>query len=132
MTNRTLYLIWAVLFALCAALGFIPEPTGILGGIMTALSLAFFIPPFLLIFQARKSGKTAPIRLIRSLSVFSLSLTLILLIANFLTAMSSEFLGAVMHYVLIIVSTPMITSGYWALSLFLWSCLLMLTIRTKK
>ena len=132
MTNRTLYLIWAVLFALCAALGFIPEPTGILGGIMTALSLAFFIPPILLIFQARKSGKTAPIRLIRSLSVFSLSLTLILLIANFLTAMSSEFLGAVMHYVLIIVSTPMITSGYWALSLFLWSCLLMLTIRTKK
>ena len=40
--------------------------------------------------------------------------------------------GERMKYVLIIVSTPMITSGYWALSLFLWSCLLMLTMRTKK
>ena len=29
--------------------------------------------------------------------------------------------------VLIVVSSPMVCSGYWALSLFLWACLLMVS-----
>ncbi|HIS60046.1 MAG TPA: hypothetical protein IAC17_06375, partial [Candidatus Faecousia faecipullorum] len=55
----------------------------------------------------------------------SLGATGLLLALNFLTALGSETLGNVLHGILTIVSSPMICSGYWALSLFLWACLLM-------
>ena len=63
-------------------------------------------------------------KLVCNLSALSLGLTLILLVLNFLTALQSEFLGQVLHYTLVIVSSPMICSGHWAMSLFLWACLL--------
>lgn len=131
MTKRTLFSIWAILFALCAALGFLPQPSGFLSGLMTALSVLFFLPPFLLAYRAKRDGDSATVKLLRNLSALSLTVTLVLLIANFLTALSSEFLGNVLHYILTVVSTPMIASQYWVLSLFLWSCLLMYTLKKK-
>ena len=62
--------------------------------------------------------------LVRDLSIVSLSLSVLLLIANFLSAFHSELLGNILHGVLVVVSSPMICSGHWALSLFLWACLL--------
>ena len=131
MTKRTLFSIWAILFALCAALGFIPEPSVFFAYLMTVLSVLFFVPPAALLRQAKKNGDTAIVKLLRNLSALSLLLTLVLLIANFLTALSSEFLGNVLHYILTIVSTPMMASRYWVLSLFLWSCLLMYSLKKK-
>jgi len=131
MTKRTLFSIWAILFALCAALGFLPQPSGFLSGLMTALSVLFFLPPFLLAYRAKRDCDSATVKLLRNLSALSLTVTLVLLIANFLTALSSEFLGNVLHYILTVVSTPMIASQYWVLSLFLWSCLLMYTLKKK-
>ena len=61
-----------------------------------------------------------------------IALTLVLLVLNFLTAMGSEFLGQVLHYILVIVSSPMICSGHWAMSIFLWACLLMVSLRQLK
>ena len=52
-----------------------------------------------------------------------------LLIFNFLTVLRSEFWGQVLHYTLTIVSAPMICSGHWALSLFLWACLLVASLQ---
>jgi len=89
------------------------------------LSVAFFVPPALLLFRAEKQD----VLLIRNLSALSLTLTLALLIGNFLAAFSSETLGQILHYVLIIVSCPMICSGHWAMSLFLWACLLTASLR---
>ena len=43
-----------------------------------------------------------------------------------------KLLGLVLHYVLTIVSSPMICSGHWAMSLFLWACLLMVSLSKKK
>ena len=125
MKSRTLYALWAVLFILCAAFGFIPEPEGPFAAALTILSVAFFIPPALLLYRAEKHDAL----LIRNLSALSLGLTLVLLILNFLTAFSSETLGLILHYVLIIVACPMICSGHWAMSLFLWACLLMASLR---
>ena len=51
-------------------------------------------------------------------------LTLVLLVCNFLSVLGSEALGNVLHYMLIILSTPMVCCGAWGLSLFLWACLL--------
>ena len=121
MKPKYLYALWAVLFILCAGLGFIPEPEGAAATVMTTLSVFCFVPPALLLYQGGKQDAL----LIRNLSALSLGLTLVLLILNFLTAFSSETLGKILHYVLTIVSSPMICSGHWAMSLFLWACLLM-------
>ena len=125
MNKKTLFVLWGILFILCAGLGFIPAPAGALKGLMTALSVLFFLPPALLLYRADR--ETA--MLIRNLSLLSLGVTLVTLILNFVLAVSSEFLGNVLHYVLVIVSAPMICSGYWVLSLFLWACLLMISLK---
>ncbi len=91
-----------------------------------------FLPPVLLLYTAGRSRDTATLQLIRNLSVISLILTMVLLILNFLTVLSSEALGQILHYVLIIVSCPMICSGHWAMSLFLWACLLTASLRQLK
>ena len=125
MSKKLLYALWAGLFILCAGFGFIPEPEGPLKTALTAASLVFFLPPSWLL--CRGDGSDA--KLIRNLCVLSLGLTLILLILNFLTALGTEFLGQVLHYTLVIVSSPMICSGHWATSLFLWACLLIVSLQ---
>ena len=128
MNKKTLFALWGVLFFLSAALGFIPEPQGALKAVMTAAAVLFFLPPALLLWKAdRETGL-----LIRNLSMLSLGVTMVTLILNFVMAVSSEFLGNVLHYILVIVSAPMICSGYWVLSLFLWACLLMVSLRQLK
>lgn len=117
MNKKFLFALWGGLFLLCAGLGFLPE----VHGWMTVLSLLFFLPPALLL--STKDRNT--VLLVRNLSLLSLGVTLVTLILNFVLAVSSETLGNILHYVLTIVSAPMICSGYWVLSLFLWACLLM-------
>ena len=128
MKQKTLFLLWGILFLLCAGLGFLPEPQGALQALMTAASLLFFLPPFLLLCR----GSRETCLLIRNLSALSLGVTLVTLILNFILAVSSEALGTVMHYILVVVSAPMICSGYWVLSLFLWACLLMVSLKKTK
>lgn len=128
MKQKTLLALWAGLFILCAGLGFIPEPSGIAAAGLTALSLVFFLPPALLLYQAVKTRDRKCQKLVCLLSALSLGLTLVLLILNFVSAFWPDFLGTVLHYVLAVVSAPMIVSGNWALSLFCWACLLMASL----
>ncbi len=125
MKKTHLYTLWGGLFIVCAGLGFIPSPSGSLQTILKILSLVFFVPPALLLYQAKKQGDAAGRKLIRNLSALSLLLTLLLLTANILSAGASEHWGSLLHSMLVIVSTPMICSGQWALSLFCWACVLM-------
>ena len=128
MKNTHLYALWGVMFSLCAGLGFIPASSGFLAGGMTALSLLCFVPPALLLYQGGPDARA----LVRNLSAASLGLTLVLLVLNFLFALSSEAVGNVLHYALIIVSSPMVCSGYWVLSLFLWACLMVCSLNILK
>ena len=132
MNKKILTVLWAGLFIVCAGLGFIPEPEGAVRIVLTVLSLVFFLPPALLLYDAGKQQDKATAQLIRNLAVLSLGLTLVLLILNFLTVLSSQALGQILHYVLTIVSAPMICSGHWAMSLFLWSCLLTASLKQLK
>ncbi|MEE0110408.1 MAG: hypothetical protein UEP57_05925 [Oscillospiraceae bacterium] len=129
MNKKLVFALWGGLFILCAALGFIPDPEGALGILMTGLSLAFFAPPAALLYRAVKEGDSAVLKLVRNLSALWLALTLVLLIVNFLSAFGSEVLGNILYYVLIIVTSPMICSGHWAMSMFCWACLLMVSLR---
>ena len=121
MTKGMLFALWGCLFVLCAGLGFLPESSWW----MTVLSVLFFAPPGVLLYRAKRDGDDHTRLLIRNLSALSLGLTVVLLVVTFLTAFSSEAVGRVVHCLLVIVSTPMIAGGHWALSLFLWACLLM-------
>lgn len=132
MKKPQLFALWAILFIICAGLGFIPEPEGAGKILCTLASVVFFLPPAVLLFRAAKVGDRNTLRLIRNLSAASLGATLVLLVANVLSALGSRLLGNVLYAMLVIVSSPMICSGSWALSLFLWACLLMASLRLLK
>ena len=132
MKNHTLLALWGGLFALCAALGFIAAPAGALRVFMKLLAIVFFIPPALLLRGAAKDGDRNAVLLVRNLALGSLALTAVLIIVNFLSALGSPLLGSILHSVLVVVSSPMICSGHWALSLFLWACLMTAAIKILK
>ena len=125
MKQKALFVLWGGLFILCAGLGFIPQPEGFLRGLMTAAALGFFLVGWLILYRADKTGDRDSLLLVRNLSLLSLGLTLLLLVFSFLTLNVSRWMGDLVHVILVIVSSPMICSGYWALSMFLWACLLL-------
>lgn len=124
MRNKLLYALWAVFFIICAGLGFMPESSGV----TTAASLVFFLPPAVILYR----GSNRDRKLVCWLSALSLGLTLALLVANVLSVVASEAVGTALYYLLTIVSTPMMASGYWVLSLFLWACLLLAGLKKGK
>ena len=130
MKSQFLYALWGALFILCAGLGFIPEPAGVLRVLLTGLSILFFLPPAVLVWKGRREKDRMALSLVRNLSIASLCLSVLLIIANFLTVFRSELLGDILHGVLVVVSSPMICSGHWAMSLFFWACLLISSART--
>ena len=129
MKSQFLYALWGALFILCAGLGFIPEPAGVLRVLLTGLSILFFLPPAVLVWKGRREKDRQTLMLVRNLSIVSLSLSVLLIIANFLTVFRSELLGDILHGVLVVVSSPMICSGHWAMSLFFRACLLISSAR---
>lgn len=135
MKQKHLFVLWGALFILCAILGFIPEPEGFLRFVMIALAMGFFAVGWLILYRSEKSGDSRSLSLIRNLSAFSLGLTLLMLVGNFLSVAASETMGDIVHSILVIVSSPMVCSQYWALSMFLWACLLLTAqtwLRKKK
>ncbi|MBQ3000484.1 MAG: hypothetical protein IJD63_01910 [Oscillospiraceae bacterium] len=123
--NGKLWLSWGVMYVLCTVFGFINTDNGFLQAIFALFSMGFFLPGGILLYEAVTEKNRKTVRLIRGICVASLLLTVLLIIANVLTLPSSEAVGDRMNGLLIIVSTPMFASQAWALSLFLWACLLM-------
>ena len=128
MRSKSLFALWGGLFIVCAGLGFIPNPAGAARAALTAVSVAFFVPPALLLRRGVKEKNIPMVRRIRNLAALSLGMTLGLLVLNFLSALRSRALGNVLYGLLIVVSSPMVCSGFWVLSLFLWACLLMVSL----
>ena len=132
MSKKGLFAIWGGFFILCAGLGFIPEPAGFLKGLLTALSVIFFLPGGLLLAEAKQKQDRGTAALIRNLSAGSLGLTVLVLVGNFLSIGAGSAVGDGLYAVLVIVSSPMVCSGYWLLSLFLWACLLVGSLEILK
>ena len=132
MKKQVLFGLWAGLFSVCAVLGFHPSQEGSVRTVLTLAAVAVFVPPAVIIYDAAKAGDRATLALIRNLSAASLGGTALLLVLNFLSVTGSEALGNFLHGVLVVVSSPMICSGSWGLSLFLWACLLLVSMRLLK
>lgn len=123
MSNKLLFALWGLFFIICAVLGFMPEPSYPLAAVL------FFLPPAAILFRAGKRGDRACVKLVSCLAALSLGLTSLLLVGNVLSVAASEAVGTILYRLLIIVSAPMVCSGYWALSLFFWASLLIAGLR---
>ena len=130
--NGFLKVFWAGMFLVCAVLGFVPNPQGGQKWLLIFFSALFFLPPALLVWQGSKHKDKKLLRLIRKLSIWSLSLTVVVLVANMLSVLGSRLLGDILYYILIVVSTPMICMQYWAWSLTAWAILLWVCIFALK
>ena len=124
---RLLYILWGALFALTAVLGFLfPDVSDPIGkAALTALSVMFFLPPWLILLRAKADGAKTHIQLIRLLALASVLLTLALLCLNLRTAGMGEALGNALNAALVIVSAPMVCSNFFVLPIFCWGTLMM-------
>ena len=132
MKNSVLFAVWAVLYVICTLLGLVPMDGGFGRALTVFLSILFFLPGGMLVYRGVKGKNAKLLRAVRIISVTSLALTLILLVASFLSVLASQTTGNLIHVFLTLVSTPMISIGNWFISLFLWACLLMSTLVFQK
>ena len=129
---KKLWIAWAVLYGICTACSFLLTAPGILSGLMTVLSIGFFVPGLLLILEGKKQGSREVLKKVRLVCLLSLSLTLFAILLNFFSVSGSAAWGVAAYLLLIVVSTPMVCSQIWVISLFLWACLLMGSIASLK
>ena len=132
MKDSKLYALWGVLYIFCGLLGFIREPNGFLMAVLVLLAVGFFIPGAVLLYRGYREQNPGKIKIIRNISLIWLVMTLVLLVANFLTAGAAEITGDLLYGFLVILSAPMYCGQFWIMSLFLWACLLMASLSCLK
>ena len=136
MKKRILYIIWAAMYLLCAGLGHITEPSVPQTIGITIFAFLFFVPAVLILACALKHKDKKNLLRLRWISAVSLGLTLVLVIANFLSVYGAEALGNVLHELLVLFSVPLFCFIHWTpgifLSLFFWACILFATLPAKK
>ena len=125
--------LWVGMFLLCAVLGFLPAKTGATRGLLMMLAALFFAPPFADLYFSWQRRDASEIRLLRNLSFISLGSTLVLLVANMLSALAKGYwLGDVLYFLLVVVSTPMTCGQVGAYSLLLWAILMWCSVTILK
>ena len=123
-----LYVVWACMYILCICLGMLADPQGLLKVLLAMVAAGFFVPGFMLVIRALRKEDRKQLRWLRIIAIASLSLTVLSLVGSFLAVNAGETVGNILHGILVFVSVPMLCGQYWAMSLFLWACLLMSAI----
>lgn len=124
MKSKILCAVWALMYALCAGLGFLGEPAGAARWLLVVLAAIFFLPPLLLTWQWSLEKNANGLKLVTLLAAAWLVAAPLLLIANFLSIAASEAVGNFLYYVLILATSPMVCGQYWVMSFFGWACVL--------
>ena len=132
MKDGKLYTLWGAFYILCGLLGFIQEPNGFVTAVLVLLAVGFFVPGAVLLYRGYRENNQEKMKRIRNISLVWLGLTLVLLVANFLTAGATEVTGDLLYGFLVILSAPMFCGQFWIMSLFLWACLLMASLSCLK
>ena len=132
MKKSVVYAIWGVLYALCMVLGFVPNPSGFGKILLILSSLIFFLPGFYLAYLGKKENSRKTMRALRLISGSMLLLSTLLIVLNFLSVSYSAQTGLVLHVLLVMFTVPMVCGQIWSLSLFLWACILMLSLPESK
>ena len=133
LSYKMLYIAWAILFALTAVLGFLfPDAEGAPARIALLVTAAvFFLPPWLILRKSRKEEKRFHRWLVGFLSMASIVLTVVLLVLNLMSPLWGESVGIGLNAALVIVSTPMVCSNFYALPIFFWGVLLAVAFKRK-
>ena len=126
ISYKTLYGIWAFLYALTAVLGFVfPTAANLAARLVLALIAAvFFLPPWLILRKSREEDKKFHRWLVGLLAAASIVLTAALLVLNLMSPLWSEAVCIALNAALVIVSAPMVCSNFYVLPIFLWGVLL--------
>ena len=132
MKKRILYITWGVMYALCAGLGFVAPKTDAQKVALMLLSLVFFVPPAWLTVDALRVKDRKTMKILGWISGLSLGLTTAAYIANLASVTASDGVGDVLYGLLIIISAPMVSMGAELMSLFLWACLLVVSLQNRK
>ena len=109
--NGFLKAFWIGMFLVCAILGFTPNPQGGNKVLMILLSAVFFLPPAILVWLGIRHRDRKTLRLVRNVSILSLSVTLVTLVANMFSVLGSELLGDILYYILKLIRSHMGTDG---------------------
>lgn len=122
LSYKALYIAWAAMFALTAALGFVyPNTEGIAPRLIAA---AYFLAPWAVLRKAKAENNRFHIRIVVLMALAALVLTTVLLVLNLMSACWSVNVGNALNAALTVVSAPMIYSNLFALPYFFWGCLL--------
>ena len=127
-TKGFLKAFWVGMFLVCALLGFVPNPQGGNKALLIFFAVVFFLPPALLVWQGVKYKDRQVLKLVRNISILSLAVTVVTLVANMFSVLGSRLLGDILYYILVVVSTPMICMQHWAWSLLGWAIMLWVCI----
>lgn len=127
MKQKLIYLLWLFLYIICVGLGTITESIPVLIVFQGLFALLFYVPPVLLAIEGLKEGQRRYLVQIRVISILSLVLTLIFMIANIASVYASEGVGNTLNQLYILVAAPMHCLPYGFISIFLWASLLMFT-----
>jgi hypothetical protein len=130
MKDKQLYLYWLYLFIICAALGFIQDRNPIGVALLTIVGIAFFAPPAVLVYRDIHAGTRKHLGRIAILSLCSLVATMVLFIVYWLTltVSASDIAANIAYAALTILSVPMMCVAFPAVSMFLWACLLIVSV----
>ena len=127
MKKRILYIIWLCMAILCIGLGTLETDELTLQIPLAAIGIVFFVPPAIVIYDALESRDRKEVLRLRLISIASLVLTVVSLIAFVLTAAVGAEIADLLYDLLNILSCPMLCCQQWLISLFLWGCLLSAT-----
>ena len=128
MKKSVLFYIWGGAYLVCALLSLVAKPSAPLQVVRTILSFLFFLPPLLLRLQKEENTN----RILFWISLGSVVLTFLTLLLNIVTFAAPAWVGVLLYYVLLFLSVPAICCGSYALSLFLWVCLMYACLPKRK
>lgn len=123
MKEKLLYLNWVCLYVMCVGFGTIVQRSIAGHIILMILSLIFFVPGIILVYDGLKNDNKKMLRRVRIISLTSLFLTLSMIILNILLVRASEAVGNALNDILIVVSAPMFCCYWRGIGPFLWACL---------
>lgn len=131
--NKIWSYLWFGLYLLCTGMSLIQDAVGVMAVVLMILKVLFFVPPVMLLYNALQAKDAKLVKLIRTLCIVSLCLSLVLILTStivtffYAAGVVQPFLVNFFYYLMLIVSTPLYCGSFKALSLFLWACLLFAT-----
>ncbi len=119
---------WIVMYVAAVAAG-VFWPASVISRIV---GVAFFAPPAVLLWQGIRQGNKKLVFWVRIIAIAALVLTLLAIIAVFLSVRSEKNLSHLMDAILLLVAAPMKCFKAWVVSLFGWACVLYGSLIKKK